>query len=222
MKTSLSRSVEDYLKGIYSLTQDGGPALTNGLAEALDVQPASVTGMIKRLAEGGWVEHEPYRGVRLTERGERKALQIVRRHRVLETYLTERLGYSWANVHEEAERLEHAVSEELIDRMADALGYPEYDPHGAPIPSRSGEVEPPARDLLSDADPGLRLVVRAVADEDAGRLRSLGDLGLTPGAHFTVESRGEDGEVRVRVSGQDELRRIAPDLTTRVYVGRPE
>jgi len=218
----LSRSVEDYLKSIYYLTREGQPALTNGLAEALEVQPASVTGMIKRLAEGGWVKHEPYRGVHLTEIGERKALQIVRRHRILETYLTQRLGYSWDHVHEEAERLEHAVSDELIERMAKALGYPEYDPHGAPIPSRSGEVEPAARDLLADAAAGPTLVVRAVADEDAARLRSLEEVGLIPGALFTVESKTDDGGLRVRFSGQSETRDVAPDLTRQVYVGEPK
>ena len=136
----LSRSVEDYLKAVYALTERGEPASTSALAEALDIQPASVTGMIKRLDETGFVEHVPYRGVRLTETGSREALRIIRRHRVLETYLSDRLGYSWDDVHHEAERLEHAASDELIDRMAAALENPSHDPHGAPIPTRAGEI----------------------------------------------------------------------------------
>ena len=116
----LSRSVEDYLKAIYSLSEFGRAASTSDVAEALDVQPASVSGMIKRLAESGYVEHLRYRGVRLSAAGTREALRIIRRHRVLETYLARRLGFSWDVVHEEAERLEHAASDELIDRMAAA------------------------------------------------------------------------------------------------------
>ena len=134
-KGALSRSVEDYLKAIYSLTERGGVASTSDLASHLGVQPASVTGMAKRLAESGWARHEPYRGVQLTEDGRLVALRILRRHRILETYLLERLGYTWDDVHDEAERLEHAVSDRLIDRMAEALGDPTHDPHGAPIPT---------------------------------------------------------------------------------------
>ena len=132
----LSRSVEDYLKAIYGLSEAGDAASTSAIAEALDVQPASVTGMVKRLADSELVEHVPYKGVRLTEQGVRDALRVLRRHRILETYLCERLAYTWDDVHEEAERLEHAASEELIEKMAAALGFPSHDPHGAPIPTR--------------------------------------------------------------------------------------
>lgn len=138
----LSRSVEDYLKVIYSLNEQGEAAGTSGLARLLDVQPASVSGMVRRLAADGLLEHEPYRGVRLTATGVREALKVLRRHRVIESFLVERLGYSREDVHEEAERLEHAASDLLIDRMAEAVGNPTTDPHGAPIPSRRGEVAP--------------------------------------------------------------------------------
>ena len=138
---TLSRSVEDYLKAIYGLCESGEPASTTAIAEALDIQPASVTGMVKRLAESGLLEHVPYRGVSLTKGGTREALRVVRRHRILETYLCERLGYSWDDVHGEAERLEHAASEDLIEKMAAALEFPLHDPHGAPIPTVAGDIE---------------------------------------------------------------------------------
>jgi DtxR family Mn-dependent transcriptional regulator len=132
----LTAPVEDYLKTIYELEAISGSAPTNDIAHRLSIAPASVTGMVRRLAEQGWLEYERYRGVKLTPRGRRAALRTVRRHRIIETYLVHALGYTWQQVHDEAERLEHAASEELIDRMARALGDPAHDPHGAPIPSR--------------------------------------------------------------------------------------
>lgn len=212
----LSRSVEDYLKAIYALNQRGGPALTNALAEALDVQPASVTGMVKRLAEGGWVEHEPYRGVRLTDLGTQAALKIVRRHRIIETYLTRVLDYSWDHVHDEAERLEHAASDELIERMAQALENPLYDPHGAPIPSRTGEIEPAARDTLADVGAGTKGTVREVHDDDGAQLRRLQSVGLLPGARFTVRSRDGDGCLDIEVDHA--VHTVCADLAQHVFV----
>jgi len=137
----LTRSVEDYLKSVFHLTSQGGFATTSDIAEMLEVAPPSVSGMMKRLSETGLIEHVPYRGVQLTSQGRRAALQMIRRHRILESYLTSKLGYDWGDVHVEAEQLEHAVSEKLIERMADALGEPRYDPHGAPIPTAAGEIE---------------------------------------------------------------------------------
>jgi DtxR family Mn-dependent transcriptional regulator len=137
MTVPLSRSVEDYLKAIWQLAK-AGDAATSEIAARLDVAPPSVTGMIKRLAEAGHVEYEPYRGVRLTRQGRAAALAVIRRHRIIETYLIMKLGYDWSNVHEEAERLEHAVSGELVERMSFALGHPRYDPHGAPSRRRTG------------------------------------------------------------------------------------
>ncbi|MCJ7628846.1 MAG: metal-dependent transcriptional regulator, partial [Longimicrobiales bacterium] len=152
--SALSRSVEDYLKVIYSLCEPGEVASTSSIAETLEVQPASVTGMVKRLAESGYLEHVPYRGVQLTEAGTRAALRVLRRHRILESYLTERLGYRWEDVHQEAERLEHSASDELIERMASALENPRYDPHGAPIPTSSGEIEATDSFTLAELGPG--------------------------------------------------------------------
>lgn len=132
----LTGSVEDYLKTIYELEVAFGIAPTNEIAHRLSVAPASVTGMVRRLASQGWLDYERYRGVRLTTRGRSAALRTLRRHRIIEAFLVHALGYTWKTVHDEAERLEHAVSEELVDRMASAMGDPLHDPHGARIPTR--------------------------------------------------------------------------------------
>ena len=133
----LTRSVEDYLKVIYHLSSQGGFAATSDIAASLEVSPPSVSGMVKRLSEAGLIEHVPYRGVQLTHQGRRAALKMIRRHRVLEVYLRQQLGYDWDGVHDEAERLEHAASDDLVNRMAAAIGEPEVDPHGSPIPTQS-------------------------------------------------------------------------------------
>lgn len=216
----LSRSVEDYLKAIYGLCESGDAASTSAIAEALDIQPASVTGMVKRLAESGLLEHVPYRGVRLTKDGEREALRVLRRHRILETYLCERLGYTWDDVHGEAERLEHAASDALVERMAAALQFPRHDPHGAPIPTRGGDIEITEPVTLADAQPGDRLRVRAVRDEDSADLRSIAAEGLVPGARVRVtESQRVEGAVEVSLGADgDEPRPIQADLARQIYV----
>jgi len=185
----LTRSVEDYLKVIYHLSSQGGFAATSDIAASLDVSPPSVSGMVKRLSETGLIEHVPYRGVQLTNQGRRAALKMIRRHRVLEVYLTQQLGYDWDGVHDEAERLEHAVSDELIERMAGALGDPRYDPHGAPIPTAAGEIEETDLTSLADARVGAVLELRQVGTEDPARLRYLAEQGLVPGTILTVNDR---------------------------------
>ena len=155
----------------------------------LEVAPPSVSGMMKRLSETGLIEHVPYRGVQLTPQGRRAALQMIRRHRILESYLTSKLGYDWGDVHVEAERLEHAVSDTLIARMAEALGEPRYDPHGAPIPTAGGEIEEAELTTLAGARIGATLILRQVGDEDPARLRYLADQGLTPGTRLIVLDR---------------------------------
>lgn len=215
---ALSRSVEDYLKAIYALSDSGDAASTSAIAEALDIQPASVTGMVKRMAESGLLEHVPYKGVRLTEPGTLEALKVVRRHRILETYLCERLGYSWEDVHDEAERLEHAASDKLVEQMARALDFPSHDPHGAPIPTRGGDIE--VRDLatLAEARPGERLTIKAVRDEDSSDLRSMAAEGLVPGAKVRVHA-GARGEGFVDVSvDETRTRRVPDELARHVYV----
>ena len=185
----LTRSVEDYLKVIYHLSSQGGFAATSDIAASLEVSPPSVSGMVKRLSEAGLIEHVPYRGVQLTHQGRRAALKMIRRHRVLEVYLRQQLGYDWDGVHDEAERLEHAVSDELIERMAGALGDPRYDPHGAPIPTAAGEIEEADLAALADARVGAVLELRQVGTEDPARLRYLAEQGLVPGVILTVTDR---------------------------------
>lgn len=216
----LSRSVEDYLKAIYGLCEAGDAASTSAIADALDIQPASVTGMVKRLAESGLLEHVPYRGVRLTSRGSREALRVLRRHRILETYLCERLGFSWDDVHGEAERLEHAASDALIEKMAAALEFPLHDPHGAPIPTRAGHIESTDPVTLADARPGDRVRIRAVRDEHSAHLRSMAAEGLVPGARVRVtETQGVEGAVEISLGAdQAESRSVQDELARQIYV----
>src|SRR2546426_1977825 len=185
----LTRSVEDYLKSVFHLTSQGGFATTSDIAAMLEVAPPSVSGMIKRLSETGLIEHVPYRGVQLTGQGRRAALRMIRRHRVLELYLTQLLNYDWGTVHQEAERLEHAVSDDLIERMANALGNPQYDPHGDPIPTATGDIEETELVSLADATVGAALELRQVGTQDAARLRFYAEQGLVPGVRVTVTDR---------------------------------
>jgi DtxR family Mn-dependent transcriptional regulator len=219
-----SPSVEDYLKAIFALTRRGEAASTSALADSLQVAPSSVTGMVKRLAESGLLEHLPYRGVRLTDMGTRESLRVLRRHRILETYLTERLSFSWDDVHDEAERLEHAASDRLIEAMAHALDDPSHDPHGAPIPTAAGEVEATDFTTLADAAPGDRLLIRAVQDKDAARLRYLEARGMVPGVGITVEERQPfEGPLTVRVdNGADAVHVVGVELARRIFVTEVE
>jgi DtxR family Mn-dependent transcriptional regulator len=213
--------VEDYLKVIYEIERHAGAAATNDIAQRLAIAPASVSGMVRRLADQGLLEHERYRGVRLTESGRRVALRTIRRHRVIEAYLTKALGYPWDLVHDEAERLEHAASDELIDRMAAAIGEPATDPHGAPIPTREGEIDEGTPLTLAELAPGDRARVVRVSDDDAPRLRYLSEVGLTPGADVLVLSRAPfDGPVALKIDGVERL--IGPALAAVVMVEREE
>lgn len=188
-RPELTRSTEDYLKAIFELETLAGAAQTSAIADALAVAPASVSGMVKRLSESGLLAHVPYKGVQLTDAGKRAALRIVRRHRILETYLTSKLGYDWDSVHQEAERLEHAVSDGLIERMAMALGNPRHDPHGAPIPSPTGHIEEEELAALSEVPEGELAELRRVSDKDPELLRYLASLGLKPGVLIEVGAR---------------------------------
>src|ERR687894_1817281 len=168
---SLTRSVEDYLKAIYRLSPEGRPASTSDIATLLELSPASVSGMVKRLSEQGLLEHLPYKGVQLTAEGRRAALRMVRRHRLIEAYLVEFLGYSWDTVHEEAERLEHAVSDTMVERMATALGNPDVDPHGDPIPSADGSIQELACTPLTNIPVGQSVEIHRVHESQPERLR---------------------------------------------------
>lgn len=216
----LTAPAEDCLKAVYELERasDGAAVTTNDLANRLALAAASVTGMVKRLAGQGLIDHARYRGVRLTERGRRTALRTLRRHRVIEAYLVSVLGFGWDRVHEEAERLEHAASDELVDRMAAALGNPAVDPHGAPIPTRDGGiVEGPAGRALSELAPGEHGRVARVEDEDADRLRYLATLGITPGVEFELIERAPfGGPLTLRIDGG--RRQVGPQLAAHVLV----
>ncbi len=217
----LTGPVEDYLKAIYDLELVGSPASTNDIADRLAISPASVSGMVRRLADQGLVSHEPYRGVRLTGDGRRAALRTLRRHRILECYLTEVLGYPWDRVHAEAERLEHAASEELVERMAAALGDPVQDPHGAPIPTRDGRVEESTLRTLAEAAPGEQVRVRRVHDKEPARLRYLAELGIRPGCHLRILDKAPfDGPITVWVEDAvgGATRAVGVGLAAQVYV----
>jgi len=205
METVLTQSTQDYLKHIFELNEDGTPASTNDLAARLGVKPASVTGMVQKLASADppLVDYHKHQGVTLTPEGEQAALEVLRHHRLLESWLVQSLGYSWDEVHEEACRLEHVISEDFEARMAAALGNPTHDPHGAPIPS--AELVMPTDDALplSNLRPMQRAVVLRVNDEDSALLRYLEELGLIPGAHFEVISYSSfDNNLTITVEGR--------------------
>jgi len=182
----LSEAIQDYLKAIYKLQERGGAVSTSALAEAMEVTAASATGMVKKLASLKLVRHNPYQGVVLTKAGQKMALEVIRHHRLLELYLAEALGYSWDKVHEEAERLEHVISEEFEEKIFEALGRPTRDPHGDPIPAKDGSVVAAEHDRLSDLEPGTKGIIRQVSDSDAEMLRYLGTRGLVPDTAFEV------------------------------------
>jgi DtxR family Mn-dependent transcriptional regulator len=186
---SLTRSVEDYLKVIYQLSRNGQPATTSDIAQHLDLTAPSVSGMIKRLSEQRLLEHVPYKGVALTAEGRRAALRMLRRHRLIEAYLVAFLGYAWDTVHEEAERLEHAVSDALIERMAAALDNPRYDPHGDPIPDADLSISELVYTPLCEIPPGELAEVRRVDTSQAERLRYIASFGLMPGTVVRVIDR---------------------------------
>lgn len=209
--------VEDYLKAVYKLQPAGGTVSTSDLADELERSAAAVTSMVKSLAERGQLEHVPYHGVQLTREGEKSALRIIRRHRVIELYLIEKLGYTWDNVHEQAELLEHAASDELVDRMAASLGDPTVDPHGAPIPTSDGEMSERTGVPLSRLESGAAGIVRQVADEDSERLRYLAGLGLFPGTEVSVRRRAPfDGPLTVEVG--DETHAVDRELAENIVV----
>ena len=217
---SLTAPVEDYLKAIYTIGRGTGAAATNEIAQRLDLAPASVSGMVRRLAEQGLLAYERYHGVKLTESGRRAALRTLRRHRVIEAYLAEALGYPWDRVHDEAERLEHAASDELVDRMAATIGEPEVDPHGAPIPSRDGSVDETEYMALGELPVGATGVVVRVADEDPEMLRYLAGLLIVPGKRVTVKSRAPfDGPLVLSV-GRHELS-IGQALAMHILIAPP-
>ena len=200
---SPTAAVEDYAKAIYALSHDGrDPVSTNSLAERLGVTPASASAMVKRLDEMGLARHAPYHGVELTARGSQLALEIIRHHRLLELYLTETLGVPWDRVHDEAEVLEHVLSEELEELIATKLGDPTVDPHGDPIPRRDGSIDEPETHSLTELVAGDHAVFLRVSDSDPDMLRYLADRGIRPGQDLeVVEKQPFGGPLFVRIAG---------------------
>lgn len=219
--TTITSAMEDYLKAIYKIEQTGATVTTQRLAEVLGLSAPSVTNMVKRLHEYRLVSHTPYQGVALTEAGEKVALEVVRHHRLLELYLATALGFPWDEVHDEAEKLEHYVSDQLERRMERALGYPQFDPHGDPIPTREGSV-PVTSDLtLADLPVQTRATVSRVSDSDAALLRYLGDLGLTPGAAIVVTERMPfEGPIRLWIENREQLLGVSAARSIHVHVSQ--
>jgi DtxR family Mn-dependent transcriptional regulator len=195
-------TVQDYLKAIYELESEHGRAPTNALADRLGVTPASASLMVKRLDGEGLVTRRRYRGVVLSPSGRRVALEMVRHHRLIERFLADTLSVPWDEVHAEAERWEHVLSEELEQRMDAALGFPTSDPHGSPIPGEDGELPDAPRRRLSELEPAQEAVVAEVSDEEPEFLRYVGGLGLYPGAAVKVVAAAPfEGPLTVRVAG---------------------
>jgi DtxR family transcriptional regulator, Mn-dependent transcriptional regulator len=208
---------EDYIKAIYRLEREGEKVTTSALAGQLQLTDASITDMIKKLSEKGLVHYEPYRGVGLTARGKRAAMKIVRRHRLWEIYLVKFLGFSWDQVHEEAERLEHVTSDEMEQRLDSALGFPTTDPHGDPIPDAKGELAPPEYTALSEHSLGDVVKVLRVSDDDSRMLQHATKLGLTLMKKLTVREKREfDGSMVIRVGTKEHF--ISQQMARSIFV----
>lgn len=215
-----SESVENYLKAIYKLESGNDWVSTSEIAERLRVSAPSVSRMMRKLSEHRWVKHAPYKGVRLTSGGRRHALKVIRNHRILETYLASVLGMPWDRVDGEVERLEHVVSDELINRMEEALGFPRQDPHGSPIPDRKGNMpEPDGSVALTEMEEGERGTVTRIADAPAHALGYLDERGVKPGTALQLQSREPfGGSLKIRV-GRKTVH-IGIELARRVLVAR--
>jgi DtxR family Mn-dependent transcriptional regulator len=204
-RSTFTQSQEDYLKALYHLHGDTRPVPTRELAQRLGISSPSVSEMVNRLEAQGLVEHDRYRGQQLTREGRKVALELVRHHRLLEMFLVQVLGYSWDEVHEEAERLEHVISERMEQRIFDLLGRPQLDPHGHAIPSLTGKVRPISDRPLSECRAGASVVVQGVSDDDAATLRELERRHLLPGTRIEVLATSEfEGPIEVRIKGRRE------------------
>ncbi|GAB4398909.1 MAG: metal-dependent transcriptional regulator [Anaerolineales bacterium] len=219
MPKTVTKSAQDYLKRIYELTENGALASTNDLARELDIKPASVTGMIQKLAaeKPALVEYQKHQGVTLTTAGRRAALEVIRHHRLLEAWLVQTLGYSWDEVHEEAERLEHVISEDFERRIAAALGNPTRDPHGELIPT--ADLKMPTDDTmpLSSLRPNQSATIQRVVAADPNLLRHLDSLGLTPGIQIEVtEYSAFDNNLTIKVGRKVNV--LGLNITTKIFV----
>lgn len=215
-RPKLSEAQEDYLKHIYLLSEHNHSVSTQSLADFLKVKPASVTGMLKKLAKVNLVVHEKYYGVKLTEAGEKIAIEVIRHHRLIEMYLSEVLGYSWDEIHDEAERLEHHISEKFEQKIAEKLGHPTHDPHGDPIPSVDLIFpEGPALQALPNVEVGAKGVIRRVRSQDSDALNLLAKLDLKIDTKLTIIEKKSDS---VRVELQSERLLVPNTLARQIMV----
>lgn len=218
---STSIAVDDYLKSIFHLTRGSVRAGTKDLADALRISQASVTAMLKKLAAMSppMVDYRKREGAALTKHGENRALSVIRHHRLLETFLHQTLGYTWDEVHDEACRLEHVISDRFEERLVKLLGNPTHDPHGDPIPDRKLRIGRSATETLSDLHPGDRVIVERVDDKDAEVLRFLDSKSILPGKRLLVLSRSNlDGNLSLQVSGCRGKVVLGPDIAERIFV----
>jgi DtxR family transcriptional regulator, Mn-dependent transcriptional regulator len=205
VREAFTRSQEDYLKSLYLLGGDEHPVPTRELAQRLGISSPSVSEMVTRLSAQGLVEHDRYRGQQLTREGRKVALELVRHHRLLEMFLVRVLGFGWDEVHDEAERLEHVISERMEQRIFELLGKPELDPHGHAIPTLTGKVKASSHRQLSDSRVGERVTVQGVSDDDPGKLRELQRRGLVPGTKLVILAASEfEGPIEIRLRGKHE------------------
>lgn len=221
MRENLTHVIEDYLKTIYDLTASKERASTNQIAERMGVTPASVTNMIQKLSttKPPLLDYRKHRGVKLTPDGEKVALEIIRHHRLLEVFLLQTLGYSWDEVHEEADRLEHVISEAMEERIAISLGNPRLDPHGDPIPTRELHLPETSEVDLSQLRPTQEAVVHRVRDSDPELLRYLSELGIKPDARLKVLDYSPfDNNLRVKMEKREEPVVLGPQVTSQVFV----
>jgi DtxR family transcriptional regulator, Mn-dependent transcriptional regulator len=221
MPEPLTHSIQDYLKYIHELNANGVPASTTELARRLNIAPASVTGMLQKLASSrsSLVRYKKYQGVTLTKAGERAALEVLRHHRLLETYLVRFLGYPWDEVHEEACRLEHVISEDFETRIASALGNPRRDPHGAPIPDKDLSMPTIGTRRLASLRTHESAIIQRVPDDDPALLRYLGEVGIVPEARVTVSNYSElDGNLTLRVEGRESNIVLGATSTNQIFI----
>ncbi len=223
MSEIITQSIQDYLKHIYELTENGEVASTNDLAAQLNIAPASVTGMLQKLANAkpALVIYKKHQGVTLTKSGEKVALEVIRHHRLLETFLVNTLGYSWDEVHREADKLEHVISEDFEARMAEALGHPTRDPHGELIPTADLTMPVDESRPLASLRTDETATVRRVSDDDPALLRHLRQIGVVPEVKVTVKNYSEfDGNLTIKVEGQKLNVVLGKAVTTQVFVDK--
>lgn len=214
----MTRSEENYIKAVYHLGEmTEAPVSTNAIAEQMETKPSSVTDMAKKLAEKGLIDYVKYQGISLTDLGVKMALSIIRKHRLWETFLVEKLDFSWDEVHEVAEQLEHIKSEQLIDRLDEHLGFPKYDPHGDPIPGKNGEVQEHKKALLSELPVGAEGICVGVKDSSSAFLQYLDKLGVAIGKPVSIVGKEVfDGSLHLKIGEKEHT--VSHQIATNIYL----